>query len=225
MRPGSRQRLLASEDNGLAQHHRCHHRGQHHQVVLVAERAVLTQQADHLRLELGVGRHGRLVWSANLNLPLLPAHPNGVILILSQDFLIVCQSARPEPLNQDCTDLWQQTMACPASKVSAYRRTGREVMGHGSPLNSIISQMENSIDNFSKIHPARAAHLLDRREKIFNSFPLFIGESSRMSQAIHTRNCNFYITNYGQSPAIGFVAQLTHCLSARINEVAFQVLK
>jgi hypothetical protein len=34
-----------------------------------------------------------LVWSASLNLPSLPARPNGVRLILSQDFLIFCRSA------------------------------------------------------------------------------------------------------------------------------------
>ncbi len=83
----------ASKDNGLALRHRCDHRDQQHPLALVAERAVLTPQADHLSLELGAGGPGRLIGSANLKLPLRPARPNDARLILWQDFLNCCPSA------------------------------------------------------------------------------------------------------------------------------------
>jgi hypothetical protein len=44
-------------------------------MTLVAERAVLTQEADQLSMEPGEGNHWVLVWSDNPNVSWLPAHP------------------------------------------------------------------------------------------------------------------------------------------------------
>jgi hypothetical protein len=44
-------------------------------VTLVADRAVLTQEAGELSMEPGTGIHEGLVWCENPNLSWLPAHP------------------------------------------------------------------------------------------------------------------------------------------------------
>jgi hypothetical protein len=44
-------------------------------MALVANRAVLTQEAGELTVEPGSGIHERLVWCKNPNLSRLPAHP------------------------------------------------------------------------------------------------------------------------------------------------------
>ena len=42
---------------------------------LVTGRAVLTDKGDLLSMQPGVGNHWVLVWSDNLNVSRLPAHP------------------------------------------------------------------------------------------------------------------------------------------------------
>jgi hypothetical protein len=44
-------------------------------MAFVADRAVLTQEADELSMKPGVGIHEGLVWCRNPNLSWLPAHP------------------------------------------------------------------------------------------------------------------------------------------------------
>jgi hypothetical protein len=44
-------------------------------MTLVTDRAVLTQEADQLSMQLGTGCHGDLVWSDSPTLSWLPAHP------------------------------------------------------------------------------------------------------------------------------------------------------
>ena len=67
--------LPAVETDCLAEQEPGHHLCQQHQMTLVAERAVLTQEADQLSMEPGVGNHWVLVWSDNPNVSWLPAHP------------------------------------------------------------------------------------------------------------------------------------------------------
>ena len=50
------------------------HPAQQQQVPLVAEGAVLTQEADQLTMEPGLGIHGGLDWFRSPKLPWLPAH-------------------------------------------------------------------------------------------------------------------------------------------------------
>jgi len=44
-------------------------------MALVADRAVLTQEADQLSMQLGTGCHEDLVWFRSPTFPWLPAHP------------------------------------------------------------------------------------------------------------------------------------------------------
>ncbi len=61
--------------DGLAEQQTGDHPDQQHQVTLVADRAVLTQEAGELSMEPGTGIHEGLVWCENPNLSWLPAHP------------------------------------------------------------------------------------------------------------------------------------------------------
>lgn len=73
---GQRQtRLPAIKTDGFAQQQPGHHPGQKNQVTLIADGAVLTQEANHLSMQLGTGCHGDLVWSDSPTLSWLPAHP------------------------------------------------------------------------------------------------------------------------------------------------------
>jgi len=73
---GQRQtRLPAVETDGFAQQQPGHHPAQQHQMTLVADGAVLTQEADQLSMQLGTGCHGDLVWFRSPTLSWLPAHP------------------------------------------------------------------------------------------------------------------------------------------------------
>ena len=73
---GQRQtRLPAIETDRLAQQQPSHHPGEKHQMTLIADGAVLTQEADQLSMQLGTGCHGDLVWSDSPTLSWLPAHP------------------------------------------------------------------------------------------------------------------------------------------------------
>ena len=65
----------AGETDGLAERQPGDHPPQQHQVPLVGEPAVLTQEADQLTVEWGLGIHGGLVWFRSPKLPWLPAHP------------------------------------------------------------------------------------------------------------------------------------------------------
>jgi len=44
-------------------------------MTMVADGAVLTQEADQLSMQLGTGCHGDLVWFRSPTLSWLPAHP------------------------------------------------------------------------------------------------------------------------------------------------------
>lgn len=59
----------------LTQQQPGHHLSQQHHMTLVAERAVLRQEANQLSMEPGVGNHWVLVWSENPNVSWLPAYP------------------------------------------------------------------------------------------------------------------------------------------------------
>ena len=73
---GQRQtRLPTDETDRLVQQQHGHHPGEEHQMALVTDRAVLTQEADQLSMQLGTGCHGDLVWFRSLTLSWLPAHP------------------------------------------------------------------------------------------------------------------------------------------------------
>jgi hypothetical protein len=65
----------AVETDGLAEQQPGDHPAQQHQVSLVGELAVLTQEADQLTMEPGLGIHGGLVWFRSPTLPWLPTHP------------------------------------------------------------------------------------------------------------------------------------------------------
>ena len=67
--------LPAIEADGFAQQQPGDHPGKEHQMALVADRAVLTQEAGELTVEPGWGIHEVLVWCRNPNLSRLPAHP------------------------------------------------------------------------------------------------------------------------------------------------------
>ena len=67
--------LPAVETDGLAEQQPGDHPAQQHQVALVGEPAVLTQQAEKLSMEPDLGIHGGLVWFRSPKLPWLPAHP------------------------------------------------------------------------------------------------------------------------------------------------------
>ena len=51
------------------------HPAQQHQVALVGDGAVVTQQAEQIPMEPGMDRHETLVWSDNPRLLRLPAQP------------------------------------------------------------------------------------------------------------------------------------------------------
>ena len=73
---GERQtRLPAVETDGFAQQQPGHHPAQQHQKTLVADGAVLKQEACELTVEPGLGIHEGLDWCRNPNLSWLPAHP------------------------------------------------------------------------------------------------------------------------------------------------------
>ena len=63
------------ETDRLAQQQPGHHPGEEHQMALIADGAVLTQEAGELTVEPGSGIHERLDWCENPNLSWLPAHP------------------------------------------------------------------------------------------------------------------------------------------------------
>ena len=67
--------LPATKADGFTQQEPGHHPGQKHQMALIAGRAVLTQEADQLSMQLGTGCHGDLVWFRNPTLSWLSAHP------------------------------------------------------------------------------------------------------------------------------------------------------
>ena len=67
--------LPAVETDRLTQQQAGHHPGQQHQMTLVAERAVLTHEADQLRLELGLGIHRGLDWFRSTPIELVPGLP------------------------------------------------------------------------------------------------------------------------------------------------------
>ena len=52
-----------------------HHPAQQNPMTLVTGRAVLTQEAGQLSMQLGTGCHRVLVWSDSPTLLWLPAHP------------------------------------------------------------------------------------------------------------------------------------------------------
>ena len=61
--------------NGLAEQQPGDHPAQEHQMTLIGDRAVLTEESDQLSMEPGVGIHEGLVWCENPKLSWLPAHP------------------------------------------------------------------------------------------------------------------------------------------------------
>ena len=73
---GQRQpRLPAVETDGLVQQQAGYHPGEEHQMTLVTDRTVLTQEADQLSMQLGKGCHRVLVWFRRPTLTWLLAHP------------------------------------------------------------------------------------------------------------------------------------------------------
>jgi hypothetical protein len=73
--PQRQTRLPAIEIDGLAQQEPGHHPGQEHQMTVVNNRAVLTEEGDQLSMEPGTGCHGDLVWFRSPTLSWLHAHP------------------------------------------------------------------------------------------------------------------------------------------------------
>jgi hypothetical protein len=67
--------LPVVKTDGLAQQQPGHHPAQEHQMALIANRAVLTQEAGELTVEPGTGIDEGLAWCRNPNLSRLPAHP------------------------------------------------------------------------------------------------------------------------------------------------------
>ena len=67
--------LPVAKTDGLTEQQPGHHPAQQRQVTLVADGAVLTQEADQLSMQLGTGCHEGLVWCENPKLSQLPAHP------------------------------------------------------------------------------------------------------------------------------------------------------
>jgi hypothetical protein len=67
--------LPAIETDCLAEQQSGDHPGEQHQMALIQKRAVLTQEADQLSMETGVGKHWMLVWCENPNVSWFPAHP------------------------------------------------------------------------------------------------------------------------------------------------------
>lgn len=82
------------ETDGLTQQQPGDHLAQQHQVALVDELDVLTQEADQLTMEPGLGIHGGLVWFRSPTLPWLPAHPNELRSVLLQGFSEMCRVVR-----------------------------------------------------------------------------------------------------------------------------------
>jgi len=72
LRDGS---LPLVKTDGLAQQQHGDHPAQQHQTTLIADRAMLTEDAGELSMEPGVGIHEGLVWRENPELSGLPAHP------------------------------------------------------------------------------------------------------------------------------------------------------
>jgi len=65
----------ALETEALAEQQPGDHPAQQHQVPLSHSMAVLTQEADQLTMEPGLGIHGGLVWFRSPTLPWLPTDP------------------------------------------------------------------------------------------------------------------------------------------------------
>jgi hypothetical protein len=65
----------AVETDGLTQQQPGDHPAQQHQVAMVGEPDVLTQEGDQLTMQSGLGIHGGLDWFRSPKLPWLPAHP------------------------------------------------------------------------------------------------------------------------------------------------------
>lgn len=65
----------AIETDGFGQQQTGDHLGEEHQKVLVADRAVLTKEADQLTMQLGTGCREVLVKCRSPTFPLLPSRP------------------------------------------------------------------------------------------------------------------------------------------------------
>ena len=68
-------RAARVKTDGLAEQEASDHPAEQHEMALVADRAVLTQEASELNMEPGGGIHEGLVWCENPKLSWLPAHP------------------------------------------------------------------------------------------------------------------------------------------------------
>ena len=73
--PQRQHALPAVETDRLAQQQTSHHLCQEHQMTLIKKRTVLTQQADQLSMEPGMGCHWGLDWFRSPKFSWLPAHP------------------------------------------------------------------------------------------------------------------------------------------------------
>lgn len=73
--PQGQHGLPAVETDGLAEQQPGHHLCQKHQMTLIGKGAVLTEEADQLTMEPGMGCHRDLVWFRSPTLSWLPAHP------------------------------------------------------------------------------------------------------------------------------------------------------
>jgi len=87
----------ADETDGLTQQQPGHHPTQEHQVALIGEPDVLTQDGDQLTMEPGLGIHEGLDWSDNPKLPWLPDHPKDLRPMLLQEFSDLCRPVSPVP--------------------------------------------------------------------------------------------------------------------------------
>jgi hypothetical protein len=86
-------------------------------MTLVANRAVLTQEADQLSMQLGTGCHGDLVWFRSPTLSWLPAHPISRDPFSSKGVWQICRSVRHlrEALSQLANNLCKRLMLAQAS--------------------------------------------------------------------------------------------------------------
>jgi len=67
--------IAAIETNGLARRQPNHHPSKQHQMTLITDGAVLTQEADQLSMDTGRRCHRDLHWFRSPTLSWLPAHP------------------------------------------------------------------------------------------------------------------------------------------------------
>jgi hypothetical protein len=74
-----------------------HHPGKEHQMTLVTDGAVLTQEADQPSMQLGMGCHEVLVCSDTPTLPWLPAHPMACDPFCCKGVSQLCRESPPPP--------------------------------------------------------------------------------------------------------------------------------